>query len=258
MGAEGDKCAHFLPRPTCFSRVLKDDFDGGSQVIIREAVGNAAKMFKGFDMTHEEAFLALRWKHHREGSARKAQPHDEQLHFLAHAPDDRVGFAPVDLHISAWVIFQREEDIRRLCGLLVTAHIQADGCFAAFVTLSTNDLEHPMRGVALLAGELLVFLQQLPNTLFVSSKNRLELLTWWWADGLGGVGQGFADGNAVAAFFSCDLVNALLFDIVAPSNSLPVLFIHFSPPLSSMLRVDVNVNSKIRCRTFDTAPCRTV
>src|SRR5258708_40228479 len=144
-------------------------------------MGNASKVLKGFHMAIEEAFLPLGGKYHRERSARKAQPHDKQLHFLAHAPDDGVGFAPIYLRILTRIIFQWEKHVRRARGLLVATNILTDGRFASLVALGGNDLKDPMCRVALLAGEPFVFLQKLPNTFFVGTKNRFGLLTWRWA-----------------------------------------------------------------------------
>src|SRR5712692_8036706 len=77
MGAERDKSTHFFSGAARSPRFLKDQFHSRSQVVIAEPMRNASKMLKGFHMAPEEAFLALGRKHHREGSARKAQPHNE-------------------------------------------------------------------------------------------------------------------------------------------------------------------------------------
>src|SRR5260221_8048652 len=99
MRTERDESTHFLTGPARSPRFLKDNFHCRSQVVVAQPTGNPRKVLKGFDMTHEETFLALRGKNHRKGSARKAQPHNEKLHFLVLAADDSIGFSPIHLRI---------------------------------------------------------------------------------------------------------------------------------------------------------------
>jgi hypothetical protein len=48
--------------------------------------------------------------------------------------------------------------------------------------------------------------------------------------GQGIVGKGFSDGDAIATFFSRELMDALLFDVITPSNPFPVLFVQHCHP----------------------------
>src|SRR5882724_8731173 len=185
-------------------------------------MGNASKVLKSFHMAPKEAFLPLSGKHHREGSARKAQPHNEKLHFLAFPVDDSHRFPPIHLSILAGIIFQRQKDIGSVRGELVTGNMHANGCFTARKSFFANDLEDPMGSISLFSWESFVLLQKKLNALFVRAKDGIWLLTWGRLGKWRIVGKSFSDGATVAFFFSRKLMDALLFDVISPSNPFPI------------------------------------
>jgi len=111
----------------------------------------------------------------------------------------------------------------------VATNVLPDSRFTSLGTLRGNDLKDAMRGVALFARKLDVFLQKQIHTRFVGAKDRLELLTRICLERLCIVGKSFSDGNAIASFFPCDLMDALFFDVITPSNAFSVLFVHRHP-----------------------------
>lgn len=80
--------------------------------------------------------------------------------------------------------------------------------------------------VPLFARQLGILTQQLLDTLSVGTKHGLEFRTrhgpaCWWL-----IAEGFSDGTAVSPFFSCQLMDALVVNVIAAPNPFPFLFVH--------------------------------
>jgi len=58
MAPKGDEGPHFLARTPTFARAVKDDFHGGSQVVVADPVGNSSEMLECQQMPRQEAFLS--------------------------------------------------------------------------------------------------------------------------------------------------------------------------------------------------------
>src|SRR5258706_10456119 len=85
MTPKGNEGPHFLPRTPAFARAFQRKFDGGSQVVVTDAMWNASEMLECLQMSIQKTLLSLGRKGHRKRPARVAQAHQEELHFLAFA-----------------------------------------------------------------------------------------------------------------------------------------------------------------------------
>src|SRR5947209_15115444 len=83
MGAKGDEGANFMAWALGFAGFLKGQLDGCAQVVVANPMWHPSKVLKGLQMSPQETLLLLRWKRHRKGPTREAQPHDEHLDLLS-------------------------------------------------------------------------------------------------------------------------------------------------------------------------------
>src|SRR2546421_12033964 len=102
--AKGHKGPLFLANAS-----VHQDFDGRPQIVVTEAVRDAAKVFKGPHMPLKKGFLLLCWKGHHETAARVVEAHHEVLHYLRHASDHRLSLTPIHLRIRAFLKLQRQK-----------------------------------------------------------------------------------------------------------------------------------------------------
>jgi hypothetical protein len=156
MRAEGDKSLDFLALASGFPRLLNDEFDGRSQVIITDPMRDASKVLKGAHMPPEEAFLPLRRKDHRKRAARVAQAHHKQLDLLTLTSKIGVRLAPVHLGIFPWLKFEGKKHLWSRSSLFVPSDSVANGRFTALVSLFSDQFKDAMGRVALFAWEVFI------------------------------------------------------------------------------------------------------
>src|SRR5579885_2277032 len=167
MRAEGDKRLDFLTLASGFPRLLNDEFDGRSQVVIRETMRDASKVLKGAHMPPKEAFLPLCWKDHCKRAAGVAQPHHKQLDLLTLTSQVGVRLAPVHLGIFPWLKFEGEKHFRSRVGGFVPSDGVANGRFTALVSLFSDQFKDAMGRVALFAWEPFILGQQRLHPLLI-------------------------------------------------------------------------------------------
>ncbi len=107
-------------------------------------------------MRPEKTLLVLRGETSGVGATRVTEVHDEKLHFLSLAIQDRYGLTPIHLCILARLKFERQEQFRGMVILFPGGDMLPDTRLAALIALGLDDLKDAMRGVPLLAGEMVI------------------------------------------------------------------------------------------------------
>lgn len=138
----------------------EDGLNGGSQIVVADALRDACKEAERLHVSREEGFLALGRKGHGEGAMSVAQADGEELNGALDPTQNDLGLAPISLGILTGVEFKREEGLGTALGTGQFANIAANARFTASVALSLKDLEDSMAGIALFAGLALTLGEQ--------------------------------------------------------------------------------------------------
>jgi hypothetical protein len=118
-------------------------------------------VLEGKQVGKQKAFLRRRGEGDHQRPVRVAQPHEEDLHFLALSIRLYDRFAPIDPGVLARLECERQEDLLDVIGLLLAmGQVASQIRFAAPVAFRPQDLEDLVGGVALFVEHPLVLLQR--------------------------------------------------------------------------------------------------
>jgi hypothetical protein len=132
---------------------------------------NASKVPKGLNVSPEKTFLVLRGETSGVRATRVTQVHHEKLHLLSLATKDGHGLTPIHLSILARLEFQWQKKFRGMVSLFPGSEVLPDTRLTALVALSLDHLKDPMRGVPLLAGEMVILSDECFNACLKRSKD---------------------------------------------------------------------------------------
>jgi hypothetical protein len=197
---------------------LEDGSDRGGEVVVANALGDATKEGEGVDVALEERLLALGGEAAGKGTMGVAQAHHKELNGLAHAGDNDLCLAPVDLGVLAGLEFEWEEGLGTRAALLERTDIGAQARVAARIALGDEQLVDLGGGVALLAGLMQLLIEQGQNALAKGvelgchSWLRLSVARW------GRRGNGLAHTLARDAQFAGDFPHSLVLVVESVPN----------------------------------------
>ena len=131
------------------------------RVVVADAAGHEAKEPKRLDMSFQERLGALAGEGHHEHRVALDQAHHEEDHLLHLPADPGHGLPKVHLGLSRRLRQRHEDLLRRLLADLPDRIL--DRCVTAGEPLATKNLPHPFDRVPLLAGHVVIGLDQLPK-----------------------------------------------------------------------------------------------